>query len=116
MQNYYITYVNNVNVIVDIIRQGNVSLPLNGDCPWLGTHLLPRNAGHDLGSVNPVLVMDSEVKQGIEQGVREQVGLQAQLNQLRVLGIVVVLLGLHPWVGDRLGLHVQTELGSCSSH
>ena len=43
-------------------------------------------------------------------------GHQAELDQLRVLGIVVVLLGLDPWVRDRLGLHVQTELGSRSSH
>lgn len=105
MHNYYITYVNNVNAMVDIITQGKLNHPLNRDCPWLGTHLLPRHTGHDLCRVDPILVLNGKIEKRVEQGVREQVGHQAELNKLRVLGVVVVLLSLDSWVGYRFGLH-----------
>lgn len=40
---------------------------------------------------------------------------KAQLDELCVLGVVVVLLGFDSRVGHRFGLHVQSELGSGSS-
>ena len=38
--------------------------------------------------------MDGEVEKGVEEGVREVVGLQAKLQEFGALGVVVVLLGL----------------------
>lgn len=48
--------------------------------------------------------LHDEGEQGVDDVVAEQVRLQPQLPQLGALGVVVVLLGLHPGVGDGLDL------------
>ena len=61
-------------------------------------------------SGSPVeLYLKGKVDEGVDDVVSQQVGLQAQLLQAGVLGIVVVLLSLHSGVGHRLHLHTLTS-------
>lgn len=60
----------------------------------LGAGLAPVNGGLDELVVDAALVLDGEVQQGVDHGVTQKVGLQAQVLQLGALGVVVVLLGL----------------------
>ncbi len=48
--------------------------------------------------------LDGEVEEGVDEIVGEEVGLQAQVDQLGALGVVVVLLCLHARVGHVLHL------------
>ena len=49
--------------------------------------------------------LQGKVEEGVNEVVIEQVWLQAQVDQLGALGVVVVLLGLHARVGH--ALHLQ---------
>lgn len=51
--------------------------------------------------------LQRKAEQRVDEVVGEQVRLQAQLHQARVLGVVVVLLRLHARVGHALHLHSQ---------
>ena len=52
-----------------------------------------------------VLHLDGKAQQRIDEVVRQHVRLQAQINQLGALGVVVVLLCLNPGIGHALHLH-----------
>src|SRR5580704_127124 len=64
---------------------------------------------HERG-VRPVAVLDRDVHQRVQQGIRKQMRLQAQIDQLGVLCVVVVLLGFHAWILQVVDLNVQAEL------
>mmetsp|Transcript_12276 Transcript_12276/g.26479 ORF Transcript_12276/g.26479 Transcript_12276/m.26479 type:complete len:333 (-) Transcript_12276:430-1428(-) len=63
-----------------------------------------------------LLVLHCELQQGVDHGVLQQVGLQTQLLQLGVLGIVVVLFRLHSGVGHVGDLHVEPQLCALLLH
>lgn len=67
-----------------------------------------------MGGVDSVLILDREVEERIEEGVGEQVGDEAELDELGVLRVVVVFFGFHPGVRDRHGSNVEPELRSGS--
>ena len=74
-----------------------------------------------------VLHLDGKAQKGVDEVVRQHVRLQAQIDQLGALGVVVVLLRLNPGVGHALHLRsvsvafsaecniaTTAELNSCS--
>src|SRR5580704_9318605 len=72
--------------------------------------LAPVHLRQHQRGVRPVAVLDRDVHQRVQQGIRKQMRLQAQIDQLGVLCVVVVLLGFHAWILQVVDLNVQAEL------
>ena len=41
--------------------------------------------------IDAILVLHSEIEQGIQEGIREEMGLEAQIEQFRIFGIEIML-------------------------
>ena len=50
-----------------------------------------------------------DVDQRIEQRIGEEVRLQAQVDQLGMLGVVVMLFGFHARIGQMIDLDLQAQ-------
>ena len=62
--------------------------------------LTPVDLGQHQREVHVVLIANSDVHKLIEQGIGKIVRLEPQIDQLRMLGIVVVLLGFDTGIGN----------------
>ena len=83
-----------------------------GDLLAHGRGLGPVHGGEDQALVHVVLVLDHGGEERLEDALLHQVGLEAHILELRVLGVVVVLLELGARVGHADGLGVQAELAA----
>src|SRR3954447_11539047 len=77
---------------------------------------IPAGRRLDRPADDPVLVALDRLQHRADELLAEQVGLQPEVEKLRVGGVVVVLLELDPWVGDVLDLDVVAELGAALLH
>src|SRR5437762_2392935 len=73
----------------------------------------PADLGEDLSVINAILISERKIQQGIQQGVRKIMRLESQIEELRVLGVVVVLLELHAGVWQVLDFYLQAHLEPC---
>ncbi len=55
-------------------------------------------------------VTHRNVHQRVQQGIRQVVRLQPQINQFGVRSVVIVLLGLHPRIGNVIDFHGDAHL------
>src|SRR5215211_4550085 len=86
------------------IRSASMVLP----CGALLHGRPPPGGRHDVVGDHPVPVPRDLVEHRLHQRVREEVRLKAEVEELRVLRVVVVLLLLHPGVLDVVDLDVES--------
>src|SRR5437870_2912503 len=71
---------------------------------------LPPRRRHDVLADHSVLVLLDLLEHRLHEGLRQQVGLEAEVEELRVLRVVVVLLLLEPGVLDVVDGDLQAVL------
>jgi len=59
----------------------------------------PAHVGLDEGEIDAITIFDGYVHERIEKRLGEEVGLETQVDELGVLGVVIVLLGFDARIG-----------------
>jgi hypothetical protein len=77
----------------------------------LGLAGAPVDARHDHVPVDAVVVLDGDVHQRVQEAVAQVVRLQAEVKQLGVRGVVVVVVLLDARVLDVLQARLDAQLG-----
>src|SRR5580693_1924898 len=78
--------------------------------------IAPLHLGHKQRGVYPILVAQGDVHERVEQRIRQVVRTQTEVNQLRMPGVVVVLLRFNTRPGNVLDGGADAERLSCSLH
>lgn len=65
----------------------------------------PGNFRQNVFLIHPVFVLGGKVQQGIEQRIRQEVGLESQIQQIGIDGVEIVFFQLNPGIFQVVNFH-----------
>jgi hypothetical protein len=72
----------------------------------------PIHLRNELRRIDAIAVADSDVDEGVQQGIGEEVWFEAEIDQLGMLGVVIMLLAFDARIGQMMNLGFETEFAA----